>query len=102
MLQTLRLNVDALDANEEDDVDIKLDAGVSLPSGSALGPRMCCNRSFYSPFSISASGTQFTCFTSTKVQILTPEEVLQQRLLKLHGTSNGLAHMLAQMHAHVC
>ena len=41
--QILRLNIDAYDPNEEDDVDVLPDAGVDLPSGSALGPRMCCN-----------------------------------------------------------
>ena len=44
--QILRLNVDAVDVNEEDDVDVKVAHGVELPSGAALGPRMCCDSEF--------------------------------------------------------
>ena len=33
------------------------------------------------------AGTQFTCFTSTKVQILTPEELLCQALVALTSFS---------------
>jgi len=44
--QILRLNIDAMDSNEEDDIDIRPDAGVALPTGSALGPRMCCNSKY--------------------------------------------------------
>ena len=44
--QMLRLNIDAIDPNEEDDIDIEPDANVELPSGTALGPRMCCDDKF--------------------------------------------------------
>jgi hypothetical protein len=44
--QILRLNVDATDANEEDDIDVMPAPGVQLPPGSAMGPRMCCNSDF--------------------------------------------------------
>jgi len=44
--QILRLNVDAVDVNEEDDIDIRPADGVQLPTGSALGPRMCCDSEF--------------------------------------------------------
>ena len=47
------------------------------------------------------SGTQFTCFTSTEVQILTPEEHLQQfaaysirwcHAVWVRGVASGLIH----------
>jgi hypothetical protein len=44
--QILRLNVDAVDANEEDDVDVMPAPGVELPAGAGMGPRMCCNSAF--------------------------------------------------------
>jgi len=44
--QILRLNIDAMDPNEEDDIDIRPDAGVSLPAGAAMGARMCCNSEY--------------------------------------------------------
>ena len=44
--QIMRLNVDAMDANEEDDIDVMPAPGVQLPPGSGMGPRMCCNSDF--------------------------------------------------------
>jgi hypothetical protein len=35
-------------------------------------------------------GSQFTCFTSTKVQILTPEEMRRQIRSSVHETQSGL------------
>ncbi len=35
------------------------------------------------------SGTKFTCFTSTKVQILTPEELLSTQGLLQYGRPTG-------------
>eukprot|EP00960_Hanusia_phi_P072772 767876-Hanusia_phi.AAC.1 len=41
--QMLRLNIDAVDPNLEDDVDIQV---MNIPSGAFLGPRMCCDENF--------------------------------------------------------
>mmetsp|Transcript_9390 Transcript_9390/g.31415 ORF Transcript_9390/g.31415 Transcript_9390/m.31415 type:complete len:736 (-) Transcript_9390:1429-3636(-) len=41
--QLLRLNIDAVDMNREDDIDVH---ATGLPNGAVLGPRMCCDENF--------------------------------------------------------
>eukprot|EP00286_Rhodomonas_abbreviata_P020106 CAMPEP_0181296210 /NCGR_PEP_ID=MMETSP1101-20121128/4574_1 /TAXON_ID=46948 /ORGANISM="Rhodomonas abbreviata, Strain Caron Lab Isolate" /LENGTH=604 /DNA_ID=CAMNT_0023401043 /DNA_START=185 /DNA_END=1996 /DNA_ORIENTATION=+ len=45
--ELLRLAVDAVDVNEDDDVDVRLAPGSArLPPGATLGPRLCCDAQF--------------------------------------------------------
>ena len=50
--------------------------------GVHVGVHVCCRAHESSEAGFLMQGTQFTCFSSTKVQILTPEE--------LRFVSNGL------------